>query len=152
MWLLVLEFWYNWTGKRPSNVRPHSSLIVLAAYHLLDYNSKTVNPRKTSNRDTSFRLYEMYKLIPVFRFTSKFSLIRAPSSRKPIVVPGASSRKLIFVLRVFAWRAVLEERIKLVNRGIATLYAQVIVRVAFLVATRSARQRQGRARMRSTDC
>jgi hypothetical protein len=44
-------------------------------------------PRYTSNRFKSFRLYEMHKLIPVFQFTSKFSLIRAPSSRKPIVVP-----------------------------------------------------------------
>jgi hypothetical protein len=56
----------------------------------------TVIPRHTSNRFTSFRLYEMHKLIPVFQF-NQLSLIRAPSSRKPIVVPGASSRKLIFV-------------------------------------------------------
>jgi hypothetical protein len=75
-----------------------------------------------SNRFTSFRLYEMHKLIPVFQFTSQFSLIRAPSSRKPIVVPGASFRKLIFVLRVFALRAVLEKRIKFVNRGITVYY------------------------------
>jgi hypothetical protein len=39
----------------------------------------------------SFRLYEMHKLIPVFQFMSQFSLIRAPSSRKLIIVPGSSS-------------------------------------------------------------
>jgi hypothetical protein len=36
---------------------------------------------------TSFRLYEMHKLIPIFRFTNHFSFVRTPSSRKPIVVP-----------------------------------------------------------------
>jgi hypothetical protein len=75
-----------------------------------------------SNRFTSFRLYDMHKLIPVFKFTSQFSLIRAPSSRKPIVVPGACSRKLISVLRLFALRAAWEELIKFVNRGITVLY------------------------------
>jgi hypothetical protein len=48
---------------------------------------------------------------PIFTFW-------ASSSHKLIVVLGASSRKLIFVLRVFALRAVLEERIKLVHQGI----------------------------------
>jgi hypothetical protein len=47
----------------------------------------TVIPRYTSNRFTSFRLYEMLKLTPVFQFTSQFSLIRAPSPRKQIDVP-----------------------------------------------------------------
>jgi hypothetical protein len=51
--------------------------------------------RYTSNRFTSFRLYEMHKLIPAFQFTSEFSLILAPSSCKPIVVPGASSREVM---------------------------------------------------------
>jgi hypothetical protein len=74
-----------------------------------------------SNRFTSFHLYEMHKLITVFQFMSQFSLIQAPSSSKPIVVPCASSRKLIFVLRVFASRAVLEEWIKVVNRGITVI-------------------------------
>jgi hypothetical protein len=55
-----------------------------------DSDHNTVIPRYTS-----FRLYEMHKLIPVFQFTSQFSLIRAPSSRKPIVVSGAPSRKVI---------------------------------------------------------
>jgi hypothetical protein len=56
----------------------------------------------------SFHLYKMHKLIPVF-IMSQFSLIQAPSPLKPIIVPGASSRKLIFVLRVLAVRAVLDE-------------------------------------------
>jgi hypothetical protein len=81
----------------------------------------TVIPQNTSNRFMSFRLYEMHILMPVFQFLSQFSLIRAPLSHKPIVVPGTSSRKLIFVLRVLALRAVLEERIKLINRGITVL-------------------------------
>jgi hypothetical protein len=51
----------------------------------------TIIPWYKSNRLTSFRLYEIHKLIPVFQFTSQFSLIQAPSSHKPIVVPGASS-------------------------------------------------------------
>jgi hypothetical protein len=45
----------------------------------------TAIPRNTSNRFTNFHLYEMHKFF--FQFTSQFSLIRAPSSRKPIVVP-----------------------------------------------------------------
>jgi hypothetical protein len=59
------------------------------------YHSVTVIPRYTRNRSTSFRLYEMHKLIPVFQFTSQFSLIRAPSSRKPIVVPGYCFREVM---------------------------------------------------------
>jgi hypothetical protein len=60
----------------------------------------------------------MHKLISVFQFKSQFLLIQATSSRKPIIVPGASSRKLIFVLQVSALQAILEEQIKLINWGI----------------------------------
>jgi hypothetical protein len=45
----------------------------------------TVIPWYTSSWFTSFRLYEIHKLIPVFQFMSQFSLIQAPSSRKPII-------------------------------------------------------------------
>jgi hypothetical protein len=46
----------------------------------------TVIPRYTSNQFTSFRLHKMHKLVTGFQFTSQFSLVRASSSRKPIVV------------------------------------------------------------------
>jgi hypothetical protein len=92
---------------------PHTTLLYRKGVtETAGYKRPTEIPRYTSNRFTSFRLYEINKLIPVFQFTSQFSLIRAPSSRKPSVSNG----KLILVLRVFALRAVLEERIKLVNR------------------------------------
>jgi len=32
----------------------------------------------------------MHKLVPVCQFGSHLSLVRSPSSRKPIIVPGAS--------------------------------------------------------------
>jgi hypothetical protein len=51
--------------------------------------------RYTSIRFTIFRLYEIHKLKPVFQITIQFSLARAPSSRKLIVVPGASSREVM---------------------------------------------------------
>jgi hypothetical protein len=76
------------------------------------------NPSVYQQLVYEFLLIRDGKLLPVFQISSQFLFIRAPSSHKPIVVPGASSRKLIFVLRVFALRVVLEERIKLVNRGI----------------------------------
>jgi hypothetical protein len=61
------------------------------------------------------------KSLPVFQFTSQFSLIRAPSSRKPIVVPMGNG-KLISVFRAFASREFSEGRIMLVNRGITVLF------------------------------
>jgi hypothetical protein len=51
----------------------------------------TITPWYMSNWFMSFRLYKMHKLMPVFQFMSRFSLIRASSSRKPIIVPGTSS-------------------------------------------------------------
>jgi hypothetical protein len=48
----------------------------------------------------------MHKLIPVYRS----------------LFPSGSNGKLIFVLRVFALRAVLEKRIKHLNRGIPVFY------------------------------
>jgi hypothetical protein len=62
------------------------------------YLKNTVIPRYTNNRFTSFRSYEMHKLIPVFQFTSQFS--------NRSLFPSGSNGKLIFVLRVFALRAV----------------------------------------------
>jgi hypothetical protein len=75
-------------------------------------------PRYTSNRFASFRLYEMHKLIPVFHFTSQFSLFELlPLANRSLFqrIFSGSNGELILVLRVFAKRAVLEERIKLVN-------------------------------------
>jgi hypothetical protein len=60
-----------------------------------------VIPRYTDNLFTSTRLYEIHKLIPVFQFTSQFSLIRAPSSRKPIVVPVGKFWKINFRFTIF---------------------------------------------------
>jgi hypothetical protein len=56
---------------------------------------------------------------------SQFSLIWAPSSRKLIVIPVGSKEKLILVLQVFTLWAVLNEWIKLVNRGI-TVYEMIL--------------------------
>jgi hypothetical protein len=70
-------------------------LMLLYCLNILSADDFTGIPWYTSNRFTSFRLYEMHKLIPVFQFMSQFSLIQAPSSRKPIVVPGASSQEIM---------------------------------------------------------
>ena len=73
--------WYNWP-----------ICFVNSGYNIslnsIQYN--TVIFQYTSNWFTSFRLYDMRKLIPVFRFESQFPLIRAPSYRQ-LVVPGALS-------------------------------------------------------------
>jgi hypothetical protein len=79
----------------------------------------TVIPRYTSNRFTSFRLYKMHKLIlPVFQFSSQFSQYGLLPVANRSLFPSGSNGKLIFILRIFALRALLEERIQLVNRGI----------------------------------
>jgi hypothetical protein len=54
-----------------------------------------------------------------FQFTSRLYELLPLSNRS--LFPSASNGKLIFVLRVFALRAVLEGRIKLLNRGITVL-------------------------------
>jgi hypothetical protein len=57
--------------------------------------------------------FSIYK--PIFACTSSF---RSQTDRCSRHLFSGSDGKLIFVLRVFALQAVLEERIKLVNRGI----------------------------------
>jgi hypothetical protein len=84
---------------------PHPLPHQITPLHMAIGKGFTVIPRYTSNRFTSFHLYD--KLIPVFQFMSQFSHIQAPSSRKPVVIPFG--RKLILVLRVFALQAILEE-------------------------------------------
>jgi hypothetical protein len=69
-------------GKKKKTLKHRSHWFILFRWL-----RSTVIPRYVSNRFTSFRLYEMYKLVPVFKFASQFSQIRASSSRKPIVVP-----------------------------------------------------------------
>jgi hypothetical protein len=82
----------------------------------------TVIPRYTRNRFTSFLLYEMHKLIPIFQFTSKFRKYELLPLANRSLFPSGSNGKLIFVLRVFALRAVFEERIKLVHWGITVFH------------------------------
>jgi hypothetical protein len=52
---------------------------------------------------------------PIFAYTSSFLSQTDRCSRRLF---SGSNGKIIFVLRVFALRAVLEDRMKLVNRGI----------------------------------
>jgi hypothetical protein len=79
---------------------------------------RTVIPRYTSNRFTSFRLYKKHKLITVFNLRADFRSYELLPLANRSVFPSGSNEKLILILRVFALRAVLEEQIKLVNRGI----------------------------------
>jgi hypothetical protein len=85
------------------------------------YLGGTVIPRHTSNQFTNFPLYEMHKLIPFFNFRANFRSYELLPLANRSLFPSGSNGKLIFVLLVFALRAVLEERIKLVNRGITVL-------------------------------
>jgi hypothetical protein len=64
--------------------------------------------------NTCFSIYE-----PIFAHTSSFLSQTDRCSRRLF---SGSNGKLIFVLRVFVLRAVLEERIKLVNRGIPVIW------------------------------
>jgi hypothetical protein len=87
----------------------------------------TVIPRYTRNLFTSFRLYEMHKLIPFFFFSiyepifAHMSSFLSQTDRCSRRLFLGSNGKFIFVLRVFALQAVLEERMKLVNRGISVV-------------------------------
>jgi hypothetical protein len=75
-------------------------------------------------RVTSLRLHQMHKLIPfffsiyepIFAYTSSFLSQTDHCSRHLFL---GSNGKLIFVLRIFALRTFVEDRIKLVNRGMA---------------------------------
>jgi hypothetical protein len=64
--------------------------------------------------NTCFSIYES-----VFVYTSSFL---SQTDRCPRRFFSGSNGKLVFVLRVFALRAVLEEIIKLVNGGITVFY------------------------------
>jgi hypothetical protein len=64
----------------------------------------------------------MHKLIPVFNLGTNFCFYELLPLANRSLFPAGSNGKLIFVLRVFALRAVLEERIKLINRGITVFY------------------------------
>jgi hypothetical protein len=66
-----------------------------------------------------FSIYE-----PIFAYTSSFLLQTDRCSRRLF---SGSNGKLIFVLRVFALRAVLKEGIKLINRRITVLWSSGFV-------------------------
>jgi hypothetical protein len=85
---LIYGDWGSWWRDRSS------CHIVTRVYYEFVIVSTWI-PRYKSNRFTSSRLNEMHKLTLVFQFMSQFLLIRASSSRKPIVVPGASSREVM---------------------------------------------------------
>jgi hypothetical protein len=60
----------------------------------------------------------MHKLIPFFNLRANFPLYEVLPLANRSLFPSESNGKLIFVFQLFALRAVLEEQIKLVNRGI----------------------------------
>jgi hypothetical protein len=64
-------------------------------------------------RDAQINIYLFFSSRANFRIYDEL----LPLANRSLF-PSGSNGKLIFVLRVFALRAVLEERIKLVNRGI----------------------------------
>jgi hypothetical protein len=94
---------------------------------------RRVIPQYTSNRLTCFRLYDMHKLIPVFQFTSQFfaytSSFLSQIDRCFRCLCSGSNGKSIFVLRVFALRAVLEERIKFVKFVINIIVSQFMTKI-----------------------
>jgi hypothetical protein len=53
------------------------------------------NPSVYEQSVCEFSLVRDAQIDACFQFTSQFSLIRAPSSRKPIVVPGDSSQEVM---------------------------------------------------------
>jgi hypothetical protein len=69
--------------------------------------------KRDAQINTCFSIYE-----PIFTYTSSFLSQTDRCSRRLF---SGSNGKLIVVLRVFVLRAVLEERIKLVNRGIPVM-------------------------------
>jgi hypothetical protein len=79
-------------------------------------------------RDAQINMFSIYE--PIFACTSSFLSQTDRCSRRLF---SGSNRKLIFVSRLFALRVVLEERIKLVNRGISvTHYDEICLATCFI--------------------
>jgi hypothetical protein len=88
--------------------------------------SNTVIPRYTSIQITSFRFIrdaQINKKKLLFNLRANFFKYELLPFANRSLFSSGSNGKLIFVLRVFALRAVLEELIKLVNRGITVRYS-----------------------------
>jgi hypothetical protein len=77
--------------------------------------------------NTCFSIYE-----PIFAYTSSFLSQTDRCSRRLF---SGSNGKFIYVWRVFAKRAVLEERIKLVNREIPVLCSESCFNISFSCAS-----------------
>jgi hypothetical protein len=90
---------------------------------LYDWILKYGNPSVYEQSVYEFSLIR-YAQINTFFFNlrANFRLYELLPLANRSLLPSGSNGKLIFVLRVFAVRAVLEERIKLVNRGITVLF------------------------------